>query len=127
LPPRVGVGEREREQIKAGLRKLAKYGSLAFFLALLAKALEKMGASWIRCSNVKRFGRRLCGMDAGALDALLAGTVILASALSIRELAREVLAVEDQIVSGVKRTVRELRAVSPVVEGGYSGVVDGKA
>jgi hypothetical protein len=103
LPPRVGLGEREREQIKAGLRKVSKYGTLAFFLALLAKALEKMGANYIRCSNSKKFGKRVCGMDTSALDALLASTVLIVGTVSLLEFAKGMQGIMGEIEGPVRK------------------------
>jgi len=109
LPPRVGVGERDIERIKAGLRKVSKYGTLAFFLALLAKALEKMRLGWLRCSNVNRYGRHLCGMNNNLLEGLIADALLVTSLVSIVELAKELQTIEDEVVRGIRFGVRELK------------------
>lgn len=63
---------------------------------------------WARCSNVNRAGKALCRMDLGALDALLLGTTVIAGGFSLVALAEDLLAVEDEIVAGLERGIREL-------------------
>jgi len=126
LPGRIGLIDVDVEKLKAQGKRFGKWLAAGGILLALAKALEKMGGSWIRCSNVKRYGRALCGMHPGLLSALLLDTALIVSALSLRELVNEVLAVEDQLVSGVRRCVRELHGIDGIKEGGYRGTVDGR-
>lgn len=123
---KTGEWDRWRSGVEKRLGKLGKAAGLGAFLLLLSKALEKIGANWIRCSNVKQYGKRLCGMDQGLLSVLLAESLIIASSLSLRDLTNQVLGVEDQIVAGIRKYVRELHGVDPIREGGYTGTVDGR-
>lgn len=77
----------------------------------IAFALGRLGMGWARCSNVGKVGRNLCGMEQGLLAALLADTAMILSAISIVELAEELLSVEDEVVRLVKRGFRELQHV----------------
>lgn len=110
LPPRIGVIEREWDAIRGRLKNPAKWLGLGAFLMLLAKALEKMGANFIRCSNVKKYGRSICGMNTSLLESLLADALLIGASLSIVEFAKELQAIETEVVRGVRLGVRELRA-----------------
>jgi hypothetical protein len=125
--PRIGGIERDLDRLKGRVGKLGKYASLAAFVALLAKALSKMGINYIRCSNVKRYGRNLCGMNPSLLSALLAESFLLAAGISFRQLVHEVLAVEDEIKNGIVRSIQDLKGITPISEGGYHAVTDGRS
>lgn len=89
LWPRIGGIERELDRLKGRVGRIGKYAGLGAFLILLAKALEKIGGSFIRCSNVKRYGRSICGMDQSLLDSLLADSLLIVGSLSLVQMARE--------------------------------------
>lgn len=126
--PRPDWIEREIARLKGKVGRIGKIAGLGAFLILLAKALEKMGASWIRCGNVKRYGRRICGMDTNLLDAILAESFLIAGAISLRGLAERLLAVQEDIVGGVLRSISEVKGATGAGEGGYAGwaAADGK-
>ncbi|TMC48760.1 MAG: hypothetical protein E6J20_18500 [Chloroflexi bacterium] len=105
---RVGDIERDVERIKKGTGKLWKLAGLAAFLLLLAKALEKMGLNWMRCGNVKRYGRSICGMNPSILDSLLADALLVVGAISVVEFAKELQAIESATVSAMRGFVREI-------------------
>lgn len=59
---------------------------------LTAVALERLGASWIRCSRWKRLGRRVCGPWGSIIDDLLLGAFafdVLVDPVEIARLADE--------------------------------------
>jgi hypothetical protein len=124
--PRVGRLEREVTDGLARLRDFARRFGPAAALATVAVAVARLGFGWVRCSKVGRVGKRLCGINEGLLDSLLADALLIAGAISIVTLARAALAAEDEIIGYVRRSVRELHDVDPVTEGGYTGVVDGR-
>lgn len=64
--------------------RVASVGAAA---AVVAVALGRLNLSWIRCRNVEKAGRGVCGMDAGLLESLLAGAVLATGPISIVELA----------------------------------------
>lgn len=123
LPPRVGLGERDIERIKAGLRKVSKYGSLAFFLALLLKALEKAGLNWIRCRNVKQFGKALCGLSPNILNALLGASALIVGTVSIVQFAEFMLDTEKWAVPELTKGIRELKGIKTLQFTGYTGTL----
>jgi hypothetical protein len=57
--------------------------------ALVAFSLARLGLGWLRCGNVKKVGKRLCGMNPDLLDALLIGTTLIVGTISLREFAKE--------------------------------------
>lgn len=82
--------------------------------AAVAFALARLGAGWVRCGNWRRVGRSVCGMDTTLLDVLLLESVAIFGALSIVTLAEACLAVEDEIIAGVKAGFSELRDLKVV-------------
>ena len=70
----------------------------AALTAAVAATLAKLGASWIRCSNWRKAGRSVCGMDASLLESLLADSLLVFGTLSLVEFAQEMVAVTDTAV-----------------------------
>ena len=81
-------------------------GALA---AAVTLALTKIGAGWMRCTKVRRVGRNVCRMDGNLLDAMLLDTLLIASSLSVVQFAKELQAVEHEVVGLMLRGVRETR------------------
>jgi len=79
------------------------------FAGMLTYALGRIGAGWIRCSNVRRLGRAACGMNPNLLEAVLAGTLVIASPVSIVELTKACQAFTAEAEDGLKWFVRELK------------------
>lgn len=94
-----------RDALGALRHRVAKleHGALVAAAAgTAAFALARLGLGWIRCRNVSKVGRRVCGMDPLELEALLAGSVVLFATLDIRTFAREMQDVTEE-VSGLVR------------------------
>ena len=108
LLPRVGGIEREVDRIKGRVDRLWKLTGAAALALLIAKVLEKMGASYIRCSRMKKWGKSVCGMDQSLLDSLLADALLVVGTISIVEFAKELLAIENVVVGGLEKLVREI-------------------
>lgn len=79
-------------------------------VALVAAALARMGLSWIRCRNVVKTGKRLCGMDPALLEALLVGTFLVTSKVSIRELTRDLQTIMPAVTDGLGYVISEAPA-----------------
>jgi hypothetical protein len=102
LGRRVGGIERQ-------VQRLGKYVGLGAFLLLLARALEKIGGQFIRCSNVKKWGKSMCGINPSLLESLLADVLMIASLVSIVEFAKELQTIESEVAKGIRYGVRELK------------------
>ena len=61
----------------------------AIAAAIFTTALGRLGLRWLRCSNVKKTGRAVCGMDASLLEDLLLGVATLTIGLNLRTFAEE--------------------------------------
>lgn len=105
--PRLGSLER-RARAQAGRlgRVEHKLGALTF-TALVAAALARLGAGWLRCTNTRRAGKALCGMDANLLESLLAGALIISGSFSIRDFALGMEQIGDEAVGAITGFVRE--------------------
>lgn len=78
-------------------------------IALVGTALARLGGSWIRCGNWRNAGRAVCRMDAGLLEDLLAGTLLVVGGISIVTFTRELQAIMGEAESGIRGFVRETR------------------
>lgn len=62
---------------------------------------------WVRCRNVGKVGKALCGMPMdGRLDDLLAGALLISGTVSIVELSKELQGITDDVAEGVRWLVR---------------------
>lgn len=105
--PRIRDLERDVDAAKKWLKRhrwLATYTSLA---ALGAAVLAKLGISWVRCAKSKRYGKQLCGMDTDVFEALLGASLLLTSAISLRDLARELEEPTKLVTDALHTLVRE--------------------
>lgn len=73
-------------------------------LAIIARRMP-----WFRCSNVGKFGKGLCKADTRFVDGLLDGAILLASAISIVELAKECQDFTDEVEAGIRFFVKEIK------------------
>jgi hypothetical protein len=108
LPARVGSIEGDVRGLGRRIRRLEKVIGAAAFAGLMANAIGGVTARCIRNGNIGRTARLLCGLDSGVLSTLLAGFAIVEGGFSIQELAREALAIEGDLIKGVKLLVSEL-------------------
>lgn len=105
--PRIRDLERDAQAAKEWLKRhrfLARYTTLA---ALGAAVLAKLGVSWVRCAKSKRYGKQLCGMDTDVFEALLGASLLLTSAISLRDLARELEEPTKLVTDALHTLVRE--------------------
>lgn len=101
--------EKWRTGVEGKLKKIGKLAGIGAFLLLLAKALEKIGGNWIRCSGAKRYGKSLCGMNQNLLEGLIADALLVVSAVSLVAFAKELLTIEEEVVKGNTNRVKELK------------------
>jgi hypothetical protein len=71
-------------------------------LGALTFALGRLGLGWARCSNVGKVGRRVCGMDAGLLEGLLADSLLILGTLSLVTFAEEMQDVTEVIARPIQ-------------------------
>lgn len=88
---------RRLERLWKWSRSHARIAATGAFVAATAVALRRMGLGWLRCRNVKRFGRTVCGMNAPAFDALLAGLIGGLALADYRDLVRKMQDVEHAV------------------------------
>jgi hypothetical protein len=104
------VGRLERT-VKADGKRLTRVEAkwkIGAFAGLVSIALARLGLKWLRCGNVRRAGRQLCGMDTDLLESLLGASLLLTSAISLRQLARELEEPTALVSDGLAKLIREL-------------------
>lgn len=105
---RVGrVGSRVNTQARR-ISRVEKLLAASAFAALTATALKRLGLNWLRCSNVKRAGRQLCGIDPQLLEGMLGEALLIASAISLVEFAEALQKPTELVADGLERLIREL-------------------
>jgi hypothetical protein len=107
LPSRVGDVEHDLSGLRKRVKGLEKYAGATAAVALFTAALAKLGLQWLRCKNMKKAGKRVCGLDAGLLDALLLGSTLIVGTISLRDFAREMEAVTEEAAGLVRGFIRE--------------------
>jgi hypothetical protein len=75
----------------------------AAMTATVAVCLRRLGLGWLRCRNVSKVGRRLCGFPAGLLDDLLGLAFAFGVLVDPEEIARLALDVEEPIEKLVRK------------------------
>lgn len=73
------------------------------FAGAVAFALARLGVSWVRCNNVKRVGRNLCGMSPRAINdllGLLTDLVLLTNVCRVFSLMQQGLSVVQPEITG---------------------------
>lgn len=89
------------------IRALEKKLAVPVGVAAVVAALGRLGLGWIRCNNVRRAGRSVCGIDTNLLDELLLGTVGIFGVVSVVEFAKGLQAIEGEAVDLMGKLVRE--------------------
>lgn len=108
----VGALGRDLTGLKARVEALAHRLSPAALVALIgATIFTEFGLGWLRCHNVGRAGKRLCGLGVDAIDALLLGTLAVEGAVSLVGITNELVDLADEIVPTVTGFFSELGAV----------------
>lgn len=105
--PRIGRLEREAEAQAGRLSRLEKLSLSAAGAAVTLAALKRFGLGWLRCNNVGRLGKRACSLDTDLLESLLGASLLLTSAISIEQLARELQEPTELVTDGLKSLIRE--------------------
>lgn len=82
-------------------RRLAGRLSVSAVAGLLVAALATIGATWLRCSNVKKAGERVCGMDTDLLNALIADTLLIVGTLDLVTAAEDMQEILEPLSSSV--------------------------
>lgn len=106
--PRIGRLERDVTNLGKRLKKAEKALAVGASAALVLTALKRLGLGWIRCGNVTRTGKRLCGLDPNLLEALLGATVVITAGISLRDLARELEEPTKVVRDGLHLLIDEL-------------------
>ena len=110
---KVGQLDRYIDRLEARVGRLARQLSPAAIVGLIgATIFTEFGLGWLRCANVGKAGKTLCGLGLDALDALLVGTLAVVGSISLVSLTNELIALSDEIVPAVTGFVSEFSGVT---------------
>lgn len=89
--PRIRGVEREAGALKTRVGQIARTLTPAGIAGLVAGAvIAHLRLGWLKCSNVDRTARALCGLDHDLLDAVLLGTTAIVGTVGLVEFAKAV-------------------------------------
>lgn len=108
LLPRLRHVERGISRDERRLRRLEALFGAVGMAAVMANALGLSSWRCITRGNLGRVSRLICGLPSDLLAGLLAGLLIVETPLSLEQLAREVLAVEEELGNLVLGVFSEL-------------------
>lgn len=74
---------------------------------LVATALARLGMSWLGCRNVRKIGRRACGLDPSLLDALIADSLLFFGTFSLVAFAEELQDVTGEVSGAIHALTRQ--------------------
>lgn len=94
--PRIGQLEREVAEHAKRLRKAEKALAGVGAAALVLTALKRLGLGWLRCSNVGKTGKAVCGLNPSVLEALLLEAATLTIAFNLEDFAEQMQAVTQE-------------------------------
>lgn len=106
---------------EARVGRLARTLTPAGIVGLVAAGVAALGLGWLRCSNVVRVGKQLCGMERFAVDALLAGALILFSRISLHAFATYLVGITEQLSGELLDGFTETHSLSVPKYRGYTG------
>jgi hypothetical protein len=101
--PRIGRLEREVANQGRRIKSAEKALALGASAALVWTALRRLGLGWLRCSNVTKTGKAVCGMDARLLESLLFDALALTVAFNLRTFAEELQDVTKEAADLIHR------------------------
>lgn len=79
------------------VRKFGKTLTPAGIVGLVAAGTAALGLTWNRCSNVRRHGENLCGMNTDLLESLLADTALILGTVDLVEFAKGMQGITSEI------------------------------
>jgi hypothetical protein len=104
--PRVGRLERRASAQSHRLTKLEKATVGIGAAALVLTALKRLGLGWLRCSNVTRAGKAVCGVNPNLLESVLLDVAVLTIALDLRAFTRELQSVTGEAAHLIRSQIR---------------------
>src|SRR6266576_4981839 len=93
------------------LRSERRALGIGAFTALLVTALGRLHIGWLRCANVGRVGRRICGMTPRWLEALLAASTAILGTISLVAFAHVLIDAMGEMTTAVQGFIREAHGV----------------
>jgi hypothetical protein len=107
LPRRVGRLEHEWTNAWNRLKRLERLLTATGAAALVIAGLAHLGLRWLRCSNVTKAGRAICGTDGNLLESLLGDVLLVVGLVSVVEFAEGMQAIEGASIDIMRGIVRE--------------------
>ena len=88
--PRLGRIEKEATNLEKWIKKHGWIAAYTSATALFVAALTKLKLGWIRCPNMGKFGRFMCGFNTLLMDTLLAALTLVVATEGIVPFAKQV-------------------------------------
>jgi hypothetical protein len=109
--PRIGQLERSVKGQAKRITKLEKLLAAGVGVALLTKALTKVGVNYIRCDRNKQLGKGICKTDPSWVTEFLAGSILLLGTTSFHDFVEEAQEGFNLGLEGLQLFIREFQSL----------------
>jgi hypothetical protein len=101
--PGVGAIYRGIDSLWREVKRLGKVLTPAGIVGLVAASVFSLAhLGWLRCGNVNKVGKRICGLNSDVLDGLLAGLLVIFGTLSLEAFAKDVQNVTEDFSQAIR-------------------------
>jgi hypothetical protein len=103
------VGQLERDLTHPSTRWLRRIAEAMWLTTLLGLMLRTLARRfpWLFCRQVKGVGNRVCSLDSGLFQSLLADTLIISGSISLVAFAKELQAIEGEAAQLIRGFISE--------------------
>lgn len=95
--------ERDTTRLGKWVKEHEKLLTIAGAGGLVVAALSRVGLGWIKCSNVGRTAKAVCGMDRNLLESILGDATLILGTVSLVEFAQGMEEIAAEIAPAVKK------------------------
>jgi hypothetical protein len=112
---RIGLTSRQIRRLARRMTRAEKLLAAGVSAAVIVRALSRRGFGCFFGRNGQMLGKRLCRVDSDFLDALLLSGLFVSSVVSVREFAKDLQAIEDEVIDVLSKIIREFPSPGEIV------------
>lgn len=101
--PHLGGLEADLGRLERLAKRVGWIGAFAGVAALGGAILARLHLGWLKCSNVGKAGRNVCGMNPDLLESLLADTLLIVGTVSLVEFAKGMQGVVRDVEGPIRK------------------------
>lgn len=105
---RAGTTSKQLRRLARRTSRLEKTLAGAGIVAIVGTALSRLGLRWLRCPQVGKFGKRICGANPSWLEDFFTGMLLVTGTVSLVELIKDLQSVEEEALDALDLFVRDI-------------------